>query len=106
MVVADMRPEEDSHREHKKRASTKGLRSKCGVNVKLKVKKETEDVKEHDSSRTAKKETGDNTAESTNEYHSKQLMEVHHTLTQKERTPDKNMFARREQRKKKQVCET
>lgn len=84
-----------------RQVTLEGLRSKYGVNVKLKVKKETEVGKETVMSRTTKKETGDNTAESTNEYHSKQLMEAHHTLAQKERTEDKNMYARRERRKKK-----
>ena len=47
------------------------------------------------------KSTGENTPESENAYHHKQLMEVHHTLMMREQSVNKNMWKRRCERKNK-----
>ncbi len=96
LAAYDMRPAEDCHREHKARANTKILRSNHGVAVKIKIKKEPGTDSVGDEGAGDKEDTtGENTPESTNAYHHRQLMETHHTLVMREKSKNKNMWKRR-----------
>jgi hypothetical protein len=105
LAIFDMRGTEDSHREHKKRANTKMLRSKDGdkSNVRMKVKREENEkvLKEEQEHVTEARgcSKGSNTPQSTNAYHRKMLSECYHTLTMREKTKNRNMWARYQNRR-------
>ena len=104
LAIFDMRGTEDSHREHKKRANTKILRSIDGdkANVRVKVKKKEADKVHNEPGLVTEAEVcckGSNTPKSTNAYHRKMLVECYHTLQIREKTSHRNMWARYQKRR-------